>query len=53
MTREAKTARPEELGSAAAHRMEAHGIMALPVEDDDGRLVGIVHLHDLMRAGVV
>ena len=53
MTREAKTARPEELGSAAVHRMEAHGIMALPVEDDDGRLVGIVHLHDLMRAGVV
>lgn len=53
MTRNPKTARPQELGSAAVHRMEAHGIMALPVEDDDGRLVGIVHLHDLMRSGVV
>ena len=53
MTRDPKTARPEELGSAAVHRMEAHGIMALPVEDDAGRLIGIVHLHDLMRSGVV
>jgi arabinose-5-phosphate isomerase len=53
MTRNPRTARLQELGSAAVHRMEAHGIMALPVEDDDGRLVGIVHLHDLMRSGVV
>ena len=53
MTRDPKTARPEELGSAAVHRMVAHGIMALPVEDEAGRLVGIVHLHDLMRSGVV
>jgi arabinose-5-phosphate isomerase len=27
--------------------------MALPVVDGDGRLVGMVHLHDLMRAGAV
>lgn len=53
MTRNPKTARPEELGAAAVHRMEAHGIMALPVEDDAGQLVGIVHLHDLMRSGAV
>jgi arabinose-5-phosphate isomerase len=31
--------------------METHGIMALPVVDGDRELVGIVHLHDLMRAG--
>ena len=53
MTREPKTATPEELGSAAASRMEAHGIMALPVVGEDGRLVGMVHLHDLMRSGAV
>jgi arabinose-5-phosphate isomerase len=28
-------------------------VMALPVVDGDGRLVGMVHLHDLMRAGAV
>jgi arabinose-5-phosphate isomerase len=53
MTRDPKTAKPEELGSAAASRMEAHGVMALPVVRDDGSLVGVVHLHDLMRAGAV
>jgi len=40
-----------ELGSAAVRRMEAHGVMALPVKDDEKKLVGIVHLHDLMRSG--
>lgn len=53
MTREPKVARPDELGSAAARRMETYGVMALPVQDDEGRLVGVVHLHDLMRAGVI
>lgn len=53
MTRDPKTARTEELGSAAVRRMEAHGIMALPVIGDDARLVGVVHLHDLMRSGAV
>jgi arabinose-5-phosphate isomerase len=33
--------------------METHGIMAMPVIDGDRKLVGIVHLHDLMRAGAV
>ena len=53
MTRDPKTARVGELGSAAVRRMEQSGIMALPVEDDDGRLVGLVHLHDLMKSGAV
>jgi arabinose-5-phosphate isomerase len=53
MTRDPKTATLDELGSAAASRMESHGVMALPVVRDDGSLVGVVHLHDLMRAGAV
>jgi len=53
MTRNPKVAHPDELASAAVRRMEEYGIMALPVRDDDGRLRGIVHLHDLMRSGVV
>ncbi|HEU4631186.1 MAG TPA: KpsF/GutQ family sugar-phosphate isomerase [Gemmatimonadaceae bacterium] len=53
MRRDPKTAREEELGSAVVYRMERHGIMAMPVLDDDGRLHGVVHLHDLMRAGAV
>lgn len=51
MTRAPKLARPDELGGAAVLRMEQTGIMAMPVVDDAGRLLGIVHLHDLLRAG--
>ena len=51
MVRTPKTARAEELGSAVVYRMERHGIMAMPVVDEAQTLVGVVHLHDLMRAG--
>lgn len=53
MSSEPRIAHREDLGSAAAYEMEAHGIMALPVVDREGVLVGIVHLHDLMRSGVL
>ncbi len=52
MNRQPKTARAEELGSAVVYRMEKFGIMAMPVLDGDDRMVGMVHLHDLMRAGI-
>lgn len=48
-----KTARADELASAVVFRMETDGIMSMPVLDENERLVGVVHLHDLMRAGVV
>lgn len=48
-----KTTSPDTLAAAAMYQMETHGIMALPVVDPEGRLLGIVHLHDLLRAGVV
>lgn len=46
-----RTAGADELASAVVFRMQEHGIVAMPVVDGDERLVGIVHLHDLMRAG--
>ena len=52
MNRQPKTARAEELGSAVVYRMETFGIMAMPVLDGDDRMVGMIHLHDLMRAGI-
>jgi arabinose-5-phosphate isomerase len=52
MTRSPRTARTGELASAVAYRMEAHGIMAMPVLDEGERLAGVVHLHDLLRARV-
>jgi arabinose-5-phosphate isomerase len=53
MTRSPKMARADELGSAVVYRMQTHGIIAMPVLDGDEKVVGVIHLHDLMRAGVV
>ena len=52
MNRSPKLARADELGSAVVFRMEQFKVMAMPVLDDDNRMVGMIHLHDLMRAGV-
>jgi len=52
MTDDPLVASPDERGSAVVHRMEERGVMALPVVDEDRRVRGVVHLHDLMRAGV-
>ena len=53
MTKTSKATTPGELAATAVSLMERHGIMALPVLDGDKKVVGIVHLHDLMKAGAV
>jgi arabinose-5-phosphate isomerase len=53
MTVTPRTAQPEQLAAAAVGLMERHRVMALPVLDENRRMIGIVHLHDLMRAGAV
>ncbi|HET7422433.1 MAG TPA: KpsF/GutQ family sugar-phosphate isomerase [Gemmatimonadales bacterium] len=53
MTRTPKTAAPDDLAAAAVATMERHGVIVLPVVEDGGRVVGVVHLHDLLRAGAV
>ena len=52
MNRTPKIARADELASGVVYRMETHGIMAMPVVNEQVALVGVVHLHDLMRARV-
>ncbi len=51
MTKTPKTTTPDTLASAAVALMEKHGIMAVPVVDGDRTVVGMVHLHDLLKAG--
>lgn len=53
MTTSPRTTQPDQLAAAAVGLMERHGVMALPVLDDQRRVVGLVHLHDLMRARAV
>jgi arabinose-5-phosphate isomerase len=53
MTPAPRLAAADELASAVVYRMERFGIMAMPVLNAEQQLVGVVHLHDLLRAGVV
>jgi arabinose-5-phosphate isomerase len=53
MTKTPKTIGSDELAAAAVGLMERHGIMVLPVVDPANQLTGVVHLHDLLRAGAV
>jgi len=47
MTRAPVTIGRRELATAALHLMESRKITALPVVDPQGRVEGIVHIHDL------
>ena len=51
MTRTPRVARADDLAAAAVGQMERHSIMAAPVIDANEAIVGVVHLHDLLRAG--
>jgi arabinose-5-phosphate isomerase len=51
MTTNPKTTTADTLAAVVTGQMERVGIMAMPVLDDAGRLAGVVHLHDLLRAG--
>lgn len=53
MTRGGKSARPDWLAAEAVQLMEKHKITALLVTDDAQHLQGVIHMHDLLRAGVV
>jgi len=51
MTKNPKSIMPEALAADALALMETHLITVLPVVGTDGRLSGIVHLHDLLGKG--
>ncbi len=48
-----KTVGPDELASTALGIMERDTITALVVVDEKRRLAGVIHLHDLLKHGIV
>jgi arabinose-5-phosphate isomerase len=52
MNRQPKTIRPHALAAEALGRMNQHAITSLFAVDGDGKPVGIVHIHDCLRAGI-
>ncbi len=53
MSKNPKTIEGNALAEAALKIMDDNTITALFVVDDDGEVSGIVHLHDLIKAGVL
>jgi arabinose-5-phosphate isomerase len=53
MTRGPKTITANELAATALKRMQDARITSLFILSPDNRTIGIIHLHDLLRAGVV
>lgn len=53
MTRTPKTIAPEELAASAVKLLDTHHCNQLLVVDKDGKLIGALHLHDLMTAKVL
>lgn len=53
MTKNPKMISDEELAAKALSIMESHSITALVVPDNKGRPIGIIHLHDILKQGIV
>ncbi len=53
MTKDPKRAYPDELAIEALRRMEDHKITVLPVVDKDSKVIGIIHMHDILKAGII
>ena len=52
MTANPKTILPTELAAKALNLMEKYSITALTIADENKKPVGILHIHDLLKAGV-
>jgi len=53
MTTLPKVIHRSALAAEAVQRMEAHSISALVVADAQGLIEGVIHLHDLLKIGIV
>ncbi len=52
MSENPKTVSEDELAAKALSIMENHSITALIVSDTGGRVIGIIHLHDVLKQGI-
>jgi arabinose-5-phosphate isomerase len=52
MTKNCKTITEHKLAAEALHLMETFKITALTVTHDSDKIIGVVHMHDLLSAGI-
>src|SRR5207249_9012601 len=48
-----KTIGPDDLAARAVQIMEQFSITSLVVLGEQGQMVGVIHMHDLLKSGVV
>ncbi|MCB0379792.1 MAG: KpsF/GutQ family sugar-phosphate isomerase [Flavobacteriales bacterium] len=53
MSSSPKTINQHSLAIEALHFMEDHSISQLLVVDDDNNFAGVIHIHDLLREGII
>ena len=53
MSPDPKTVREDTLASDALKKMKTHNINQLIVTDKEGRYKGIIHLHDILKEGIL
>ena len=53
MTRDPKVIDESALAAEALRWMETHSITSVLTTDGDGRTTGIIHLHDILKAGIL
>lgn len=52
-SKQPKTIGPDDLAARAVQVMEQFSITSLVVLDGEGWMVGVIHMHDLLKSGVV
>ncbi len=52
-SRNPKSVGPDELAARAVQVMEQYAITSLVVVEGDGRIMGVLHLQDLLKSGIV
>jgi arabinose-5-phosphate isomerase len=53
MTKQPKTIQRDVLAVKALSVMEKHSITSLIVPDEKNRPLGVIHLHDILKSGIV
>lgn len=53
MTKNPKTIRKDALAVKALGEMERYSITSLVVVDNKNKVEGVIHLHDLLKSGIV
>ncbi len=53
MTKSPRTICEDELAATALSQMQKHSITSLVVPDSEGVVTGIIHLHDILKEGIV